>query len=413
MKDVGNHESIRKSNRIKILKLIRKNNLISRQDLANKTGLTPAAISGIVREMVEAGYVSEIGPGESNGGRRPVQLRFNPEAGYVIGAEVTRDRTTIGITDLNVNPLILTQIQIDMTEPYEGLKSLVRNIKEVVSSSNLPEDKIKSVGLAFPGLLDTRDKVIRRSPNLGNQWRDIPLQEFFRERIHVPFVIEHNSNAAALAEFNLGLSRDVRDLVYVNLGEGFSAGVISDGHILSGSRGYAGEMGHTVIMENGPLCNCGNRGCLESLYAVPALVSKANSELNLCADNDPLKQLWRENGEVTIENILAMSSVDGSYAMKMMKQAGWYIGIGIANIVNFYNPELISLGGVLTEAGPVIFDSLLESVKSHAFPQIVEKTEIYKSKIGRRASFYGASVSAINELFTAQDQGGFFNIEIK
>lgn len=401
MNNVGNLEYVRMLNRVSILNIIRENSGLSRQELAKRTGLTPAAMSGIVRELVENGYVEEVGLGKSSGGRRPVNLQFNPEAGYVVGAEITRGRTTLGIVNLQGKPVKIEHMAMDMTEPESGLETLTRKIDELTLAAGIPGKKIMGAGFAFPGLLDRSTKVLRRSPNLGEKWTNLALESWLEERIKVPFVIENNSNAGALAEYTLGRGKDVRNLAYVNLGEGFSTGVIIDDKILYGSHGYAGEMGHVVIVENGPLCNCGNKGCLESLYAAPALVRKANSELGLYSDNDRLKNVWHDKGRVTIEDILACAGEPESYARQLIGQAGWYIGIGIAGIINFYNPEVIAVGGILSQAGSILMEPLLESINTHAFPEIAKATRVEVSSIGLEAGFYGACLGAIKRLFTA------------
>ena len=402
MKDRGNQEYIKRFNRINVLNLIRENLTISRQELAETTGLTLAGISGIVRELVEAGYIREFGQGPSSGGRRPITLAFNPENGYVLGAEITSQYSTIGIVDLQLKPVVVRRVKIGMTEPLDGLKQLIAAMENLAAVSNIPGEKILGSGFAIPGLIERESQIIKRSPNLGEGWRELPLGKWLGSVLKRPFTLENNSNAAALAEYTLGAGKGIKDLAYVNLGEGFSTGVILGGEVVYGSRGYAGEMGHTVIVENGPLCNCGNRGCLESLYAVPALEHRANMELGLYDPDDPLKSIWLEKGEVNIEDILAAVTIPGSYARDLIRQAGWSIGLGIAGIVNFYNPEIIVLGGVLASAGETLLEPLKSSVRTHAFPEVVQGTSIVTSAIGRDAAFYGACLGIVRRLFTPE-----------
>ncbi|MHB1651774.1 MAG: ROK family protein [Desulfitobacteriaceae bacterium] len=403
MEDAGNLVYVKRLNRVRVLNIIRENQNTSRNELARLTGLTAATISGIVREMVELGYVEEIGLGRSIGGRRPIRLRFHPESGYVVGVEITRTLTTVGIVDLQAKPVKVVHTSLNMTNPKTGITTLLKQLEEFIASTGIPQTKIMGAGFAFPGLLNQQTKVIHRSTNLGEQWSNIPVKDWLAEHLGIPLFIENNSNAAALAEKILGQGKQVNDLAYINLGEGFSAGVIINGGLVYGSHGFAGELGHQVIVEDGPLCNCGNKGCLESLYAVPALVRKANSELVLCKDNDPLKLIWAAKGEVNIEDILNTCVEVNSYAWELLQQAGAYIGIGIANIINVLNPALICLGGILGEASPIMLDTLIGSVQRHANPEIVKATKIVTSLIGREAAFYGACLGAINQLFDLQD----------
>ena len=179
MKDIGNLEYVKKLNRLNILNLIRENHDMSRQDLAQKTGLTPAAITGIVRELVQRGNVIEIGLGESNGGRRPIKLEFNFEVGYVAGVEITRKQTTLGIVDLQAKPVKIVELPIDMTDPKGGLIALKKSIDNLILETGIPKEKFMGAGFALPGLFDRKSKTIKHSPNLGERWRNdahnIPL----------------------------------------------------------------------------------------------------------------------------------------------------------------------------------------------------------------------------------------------
>lgn len=397
--EVGNLQLVKKLNRISILNIIRKHNTISRQQLAKLTGLTPAAITGIVRDLVASGYVIEKGLGKSNGGRRPVKLQFNPDSGYVLGAEITRNSTTLGMVNLDAKPLILKQYNIDMTDPQQGLSRLADEVTKMIIESGIESKNILGMGVAYPGLVDISTRVVKRSPNLGKKWRDIPIENWLQEMTGIKIFVENNSNAAAMAEYCFGRGKETKNMAYINLGEGISAGIILNGMLAYGFRGYTGEIGHLVIDEDGPLCNCGNNGCLESLYAVPALVRKANNELSLYNQKDPLKAIWLEKGEVKIEDIMANANNVGSYAQKLIRQAGWYIGKAIAAIINVFNPEAIFIGGILAEAGNSLLDPLIESVQKHAFPELVREVRIELSSMRKDTGFYGACAIAIRALF--------------
>ncbi|WP_338823355.1 N-acetylglucosamine repressor [Moorella humiferrea] len=401
-KEASNLQSLKKQNRITILNLIREHHTISRQQLANLTGLTAAAITGIIRDLVAQGYVIEKGLGKSSGGRRPVKLQFNPEAGYVVGVEITRHRTTLGIVNLNAKPLIINHYNIDMSEPREGLTSLAAEVKRMINESGIDTKKVFCMGVAYPGLVDVTTREVKRSPNLGKKWRDIPIENWLQELIGIKVFVENNSNAAALAEYSFGLGKGTKNMAYINLGEGISAGIILNGMLAYGFKGYTGEIGHLVITEDGPLCNCGNNGCLESMYAVPALVRKANNELSLYNQKDPLKAIWQEKGSVAIEDIIACAREPETYAWRLIRQAGWHIGKGIAALVNIFNPEAIFIGGILAEAGDILMEPLKESMAKHSFPELAKEVKIAISSMRRETGFYGGCAVAMRALF----QGG-------
>ncbi|MFY9472167.1 MAG: ROK family transcriptional regulator, partial [Tepidanaerobacteraceae bacterium] len=263
MRVPGNSKYVKKINRMAVINAIKAHEPISRQQLAEVTGLTAPAITGIIRELLDMGIVIEVGLDKSTGGRRPINLCINPDAGYVFGVEVTRFESFVGTCDLKNDPTDFRTLKIDMTEPKEGIKELAAAIKRFMNEERYKKKTFLGVGVAFPGLLNVPEGIVKRSINLGHNWDTFPVKRALEEELGMHVFIENNSKASALAERWFGGGTGCKDLVYVNLGEGISAGVIINDRILQGVHGHAGEIGHMSIQEAGPLCNCGNRGCLE------------------------------------------------------------------------------------------------------------------------------------------------------
>lgn len=397
-KNPGNSKYVKKLNRMTVLNIIKEHEPISRQQLAKMTGLTPPAITQIIRELINMGFVKEVGLEKSCGGRRPVQLKFNPEAAFVMGIEVTRFEVNFGIADLKNDPTDIKTIELDMTEPEIAIPLLIDNINKIIGSSKYRDKNILGLGIAFPGLLNIKEGTVKRSINLGPKWNGFPLKAVLQREIGLPVYIENNSNASALAERWFGGGNECRDLVYINLGEGISAGIIMDDRVLQGFQGHAGEIGHIVMVENGPLCNCGNRGCLESICGIPALVRKANSELPLISEEDPLKKIWKLKRKISINDILSSASLEGTYSNELIKQMGKYIGLAVADVINLYNPEAVFIGGKLASASAVFMDILKQTVDSHAFPEIASSTDIKLSSLDGNSGVIGACALALKEL---------------
>ena len=212
-------------------------------------------------------------------------------------------------------------------------------------------------------------------------------------------LIENNSNASALAERWFGGGTDCKDLVYINLGEGISAGIMMNDRILQGARGYAGEIGHMSIQEGGPLCNCGNRGCLESICGIPALVRRAKAELPVISDDDVLKRAWVDNGKISIDDLIKSANLRDSYSWELLKQMSIYIGKAIANVVNFYNPKIVFVGGKMAVAAEYFMDVIRETVNTHAFPEIALSTDIQISSLKEKSGVMGACALVLRHLF--------------
>lgn len=395
-----NSKYIKKLNRLKILNIIKNNPSATRSQLAEVTGLTPPAITGIIRELIDRGFVREVGLGRSYGGRKPVKLEINENKGYVIGIEVTRQEVTIGVADLINMPHHIERQSADMSCPDKSIADLINIIKKIQDDSPKP---ILGVGIAFPGLLKSRSGIITRSVNLGSSWNNYNVRAALTEAVNIPIYMDNNSNVAALAEKYFGYGKTYENLVYVNVGEGISAGILADDSIIQGYSGYAGEVGHTVVVPQGPLCNCGNRGCLEALCGIPALLCKVNSEIRFINESDSLYSLWRQKKYINFDDLKAAARVKDSYSYNVFRQVGRYLGVALANIINLYNPDVIFIGGKLSQASDVFWDVMIDSIHSNAFPDIARTTDIKLSKLGESSGVAGACALVVRELFSSSD----------
>jgi len=395
----GNSKYVKKLNRMTVINIIKTHEPISRQQLAEITGLTPPAITGIIRELLDMGIVKEVGLDKSTGGRRPIKLCINPDAGYVIGIEVTRFESFVGTCDLKNYPTDFRTLKIDMTEPDKGINELTSAINSILNEEMYSKKTFLGIGVAFPGLLNVSEGTVKRSINLGHQWDAFPVKHFLEKQLGMPVFIENNSKASALAERWFGGAKGCKDLVYVNWGEGISAGVIMNDRILQGAHGHAGEIGHMSIQEGGQLCNCGNRGCLESFCGIPAIVRTVKSNIASLSDDDPLKKAWVEKGELSIEDIIKSSQNENSYSSELLKQAAFYMGKAMANVINFYNPECVFIGGKMAGVAKYFIDIINRAVKSHAFPEVVNSTDIQVSSLREKAGVMGACALVLRDLF--------------
>lgn len=401
VKKPGNSKYVKKLNRMTVLNIIKENELISRQELAQLTGLTPPAITGIIRELLDIGFVMEVGLGTSQGGRRPMNLKFNSTAGYVIGVEITSSETVLVIADLENDPINIITMNLDMTEPEIGIPKLLEVLRQVINSEENQGKNFVGIGIAFPGLLSAKEGIVKRSINLGPKWSQVPLKKALEDEMGLPVFIESNAKSSALAEWWFGGGISFRDLVYINLGEGISAGVISADRVVRGAGGHAGQIGHIVLVENGPLCKCGNRGCLEAICGIPALLHKANTELPFIDPQDPLKQTWMQKGQIGIEDILQSASVEGTYSRELLKQVGKYVGLAIANVINLYNPEAVFIGGKLGAAADIFIEDIKEMVNSHSFPEVARSTKIKISALGTNSGVIGSCALVLRELLNS------------
>ncbi len=401
MRDTGNSKSMKRLNRMTTLNIIKENEPISRQQLAELTGLTPAAVTGIIRELIDMGFVNEVGLGQSRGGRRPVKLKVNSDAGYVMGIEVTSKETAVAIADLKNPPCHIESLMLDMKKPSTGATALVEAIRRIMSGPEHRRKKFVGVGIAFPALLTAGEGRVKRAVNLGPEWNDFPVKEYLEQELGIPVFAETNSKVAALGEKWFGGGKHCNNLIYVNLGEGISAGILAKDDIVQGSLGHAGQIGHAVMVEEGPLCNCGNRGCLEAICGIPALLRKVAHELPFIDPGDALKRRIEIRQEIKIRDVLDAALEEDSYAREMLRQVGRFVGLAIANMINFYNPDEVFIGGRLAVAAEVYLEEMKSVVCSHAFPEVGRATRITVSQLGADSGVIGACALALHNLLKA------------
>jgi len=407
MRSSGNSKYLKKLNRMTIVNIIRDNERISRQQIAELTGLTPAAITGIIRELIVMGFVTEVGLGESQGGRRPVELKFNCMAGYVIGIEVTSQEIAITIADLKNYPNDIHRKNVDMSKPDLAIKELVTMVKQIIFSEEHQAKKFFGIAIAFPSLLKVKEGIIKRSVNLGRKWDGFPLKSVLEKELGLPVFIESNPKVATMGEKWFGGGTSSKNLIYINIGEGISAGIMLNDVIIQGSQGFAGQIGHTVMIEQGPLCNCGNRGCLEAICGIPALVRKAIEELPFIDRQDTLRKHYEVASTLHINDIIQIALLEESYAREIIRQAGKYVALATANLINIFNPDEVFIGGKLAAAGDIFIEEFREIISTHVFPEVGEETTISISKLGGDSGVVGACALALKHLLKSSDSNMF------
>lgn len=386
----ANSKLSKKINRINILKTLYYEETVSRQQLAKITGLTGAAVTIITRELIDLGYIYEIGQGISQGGRRPIQLKFNQDAAYVLGIDISVDETVIGISNLKNMPTEYIRVKLDLSSPDKGVKSLINVLRKIICENKAKSKGIVSLGISFPGLIQQNTGKILTAVNFSAAWEGYSLKSSIENVLKLPVHIENNAHAAVLGERWFGSGQEYKNLVYINIGYGISAGIIIEDQIVQGAKGHAGEIGHLVVEEHGPKCKCGNKGCLEAICGITALKMRLSNMLNLpkIIEDDEFFKVVRENS---------------SEGLVIMRDVGRHIGLVTAYIINLYNPDVVFIGGKTAQAAPIFMDVLLDTVKRHALPKLVDETQILVSCLNGKAGWIGACALAVRESLFSPD----------
>ncbi|WP_047474838.1 xylose repressor [Bacillus siamensis] len=375
--DIADQAFVKKVNQKLLLKEILKNSPISRAKLSEMTGLNKSTVSSQVNTLMKENLVFEIGQGQSSGGRRPVMLVFNKKAGYSVGIDVGVDYINGILTDLEGTIVLDQHHHLECSSPEITKDILIEMIHHFIA--NMPQSPygLIGIGICVPGLIDKNQKIVF-TPN--SNWRDIDLKSFIQEKFNVPVFIENEANAGAYGEKVFGAAKNHDNMIYASIGIGIGIGVIINNDLYRGVGGFSGEMGHMTIDFNGPKCSCGNRGCWE-LYA---------SEKAL------LKSLQTKEKKVSNQDIIDLAHLNDVGTLRALQNFGFYLGIGLTNILNTFNPQAIILRNSIIESHPMVLNSIRSEVSSRVYSQLGNSYELLPSVLGKNASALGMSSIVID-----------------
>jgi glucokinase-like ROK family protein len=395
----GDQALVREINLSIILNCLRETSPISRAQLAEITGLNKTTVSSLVRELIARNFAREIGFDSSGGGRPAVLLELNPEAGSIIGLEIGVDFILALLTDFKAQVLWRHRDDTNQAEGQEAILArafdIVRQALTVNESNHNP---VLGIGIGVPGLVDISSGTLLFAPNL--KWRDIPLHEIFSREFEVPVFVDNEANVAALGERYFGAAQSSKDFIYLSLGVGLGGGIVLDGQLYRGISGYAGEIGHTTIASDGERCNCGNRGCWETLVSQTAVVNRVRKAIE--AENaSQVSQLVKGPLErISIPAIVEAAREGDEVARRALEETGVYLGIGIANLINTFNPELVIFGGVLSLASDYLLPAAKKTLqeRSLAWPRRVARVMV--SSHGPDACVMGGVALVLHDILS-------------
>lgn len=384
----GNRELIRAINRSSVLNTIRTLGPISRKEIAKHTSLSAATITGITAELIDEDLVFEKAIGDSSGGRRPILLALNKQGRYMIGVKLSVDHITAALTDFEATVLNKRTVQLPSHDLLPTVEALGRVVSDLIADRSVSKDKILGVGIGLAGIVDAKNGVLRHSPIYG--WRDVPLVSLLQKQIDVPVFLDNDVNTFTLTEKWFGLGSGVDNFLIVTVGRGVGMGIVVNGSLYHGSRGGAGELGHTVINPSGPLCVCGKHGCLEAYASDPAMLNMAAEAYQRGELPQPVE---------TVEDLLSLAEQGNPAIQQIFQTVGSYLGQGIANLINIFNPELIILSGEGVRYGDYLFDPMREAMYQFAMPGLVDDARIVIDAWDDNAWARGAAGIVLEKLF--------------
>lgn len=387
-----------------VMRALRKQGSISRTEISGITSWSKAKASQEIRSLVDKGYLVEIGEGASKGGRKPRLLRINNQLGYMVGVDIGATSIDVALADVTGKILQRCSQTADVrNRPEVLLGACVELIKEVVSLQSCQTNQILGIGVGVPGPVDFARGVLV-APPLMPGWENFPIRNFFKESFPSAYVVVDNDvNIMALGEQRAGDGERIDHFIFVKIGTGIGAGIMSNGKIHRGSDGCAGDIGHICVDKEGPLCSCGNKGCLEAMSAGPAITAKALEAIQN-GSSSTLRQMRESNGGVIRpEDVNAACREGDQAALDIIRASGQMVGDVLASLVNFFNPSHIFIGGGIANFGNHLLVAIRRAVLHRSLPLATTHLTIKFSSMGSDAGVTGAIALALDYLFVIED----------
>jgi predicted NBD/HSP70 family sugar kinase len=393
----GTVRDLRRENRSAVLWSLYFDRPRSRQDLGAATGLSAASVTNVVRELLDEGIVAEAGSQDSDGGRPRVLLDVDPDYGYVVGVDVGETRVRVGLYDVTLAERAKAEYPLQPGEHEVGVvvQAVADGLRAVLDGAGASPAAVLGVGIGVPGIVEQGPEAVVHGQTY--QWDAVPLERLLRAHTDLPLWFENCAKTSGQAELWFGSGRGARSAVVALIGSGVGASLISGGGIYRGATSSAGEWGHTKIVADGRRCRCGASGCLEAYVGAEAILERSGV-LGTGTDGDQ---------ESALAALIAAADADASpAAAAVLAQTVEYLGIGIANLINLFNPERVILcgwAGLLL--GSRSLPAIRESAGRHALRQPFAATSIELAALGPDQAVLGAATLPLEGFLNGARRG--------
>ncbi len=397
-------EDIRKKNIAAVMKVLHLERIVSRAKIASLTGIAPSTASSIITKLEKKKIVEYLDESTTlySVGRPPLLVRLNPLAFYAVGIDIGVSDASVMIMGLGGK--VITRQDIDLkarTDPNRVLAMLADITEEVISESGIDRKRILGLGIGIRGLIDRRKGIVNRSTSLP-EWQETGVVEFVQKTLPYPVFLENNANAWILGEARFGAGQGKKNVFGTIIEEGIGSGIIINGQLYTGNYSAAGEFGHMVIIPSGPICSCGNRGCLRTLSSESAIetsvmrIMKSGVQTVLSQNKD------MDNPGITAREIVDASRQGDAVCSHVVLEAAKYIGLGLVNVVNTLSPEII----IFNHSSLTLYEPFLEvirqTVSERAYCREIGIPEIAISNLGENAFCIGAASVVLDRIFAAK-----------
>jgi glucokinase-like ROK family protein len=366
---------------------------VSRADLADKLGLTRAAVTVIINELIKNGIILSTDSRSTSSGRPPVTLEINPDLGVVAAVDMGATHLSVALGDFSAR--VLEEVEVPFAihrGPKESLREVDRVLQELLQRCSLTIADLAAIGIGVPGPVISEKGMVMAPPIMPG-WDRFPIRATLESQWGTAVTLNNDAELGALGEWAYGAGRGEKNLAFIKVGSGIGAGLMINQQIYGGTTGSAGEIGHLTIDKNGPLCTCGNHGCLEAFAGGHAIAQQARALVasgrrTLLSEKDPATLTARDVAEAACRGDLP--------AQEIIKRSGTFIGIAIAGLINLFNPSAVIIGGGVAQVGDLLTTPIRQAVHERSLRASEHSVRITTALLGRRSSLMGALVQAIN-----------------
>lgn len=386
----GNSRLVRNINRSAILNLIREQQPISRVNISRITGLNKSTVSSIVSELLENDYLVEELVSDNNIGRNPYQLRLKVGKHFVGAVNFDSRLVRVAIVDIDGKVIKKDEIQRDFETPGDYVDAALAKLKQV--QKELAIGELLGIGVTITGLINPKSGFVIMATNLG--WKNVDLGELFKRHpdCDTDVHFENDAEASALAElwFGKGTIKNYSNFVFVTVGAGIGAGIVVDRKVIEGNSFASGEFGHMIIFDHGEPCVCGNEGCWEAYASDKATVKHYMRERKID---------FGSNDKLSIKDVCSAAAEGDNVAADIIKKTGYYLGLGISNILLALDPPAIVVGGRILQAWNIIYPEILTGLSKRSFLGLEKNVKVLPSSLSERPRLIGAATLALSEFF--------------
>ena len=365
-------------------------------DLSKELDLSVPTVTKFVSEMCEEGYINEYGKLETTGGRHPILYGLNPESGYFIGVDIKKFAVNIGLINFKGDMVDLKMdIPYNLENTPEALEELCKIISNFIKKTKIKTDKILNININISG---------RVNPELGYSFSHFnfserPLAEILTEKIGYQISIDNDTRAMTYGEFLRGCVKGEKDIIFVNISWGLGIGIIIDGKVYTGKSGFSGEFGHVNVFDNEILCHCGKKGCLETEASGSALHRILLERIKNGASSILSNRINTCETPLTLDEIIAAVNKEDLLCIEIVEEIGQKLGKHIAGLINIFNPELVIIGGTLSQTEDYITQPIKSAIRKYSLNLVNKDSVITTSKLKGEAGVIGACMLARSRMF--------------